>query len=77
MLDVSKLKVFPKDVEENLGELYKDYTDFKKIYVVTPEEVVTKMQMQRVQRIAVKIVKKIRTLFYLLCFASHVMPKLY
>ena len=43
MLDVSKLKVFPKDVEENLGELYKDYTDFKKIYVVTPEEVVTKM----------------------------------
>ena len=43
VLDVSKLKVFPKDVEENLGELYKDYTDFKKIYVVTPEEVVTKM----------------------------------
>ncbi|MBD7912167.1 MULTISPECIES: hypothetical protein [Clostridium] len=46
------LKAFPRDAEDDLINIYKDYTDFKKIFVVNPEQIVTKMQIKRVLKAA-------------------------
>jgi len=46
------LKPFPKELEGNLMELYKDYTSFNKVYVVKPEIGITLMQIQRVIKAA-------------------------
>lgn len=50
VLEASKLRVFPNELEEQLGKLYRDYIDFKKIYVVTPESIVSRKQIERVFR---------------------------
>lgn len=46
------LKALPREAEDNLITLYKDYTQFKKIYVVDPDQMVTKMQIKRVIKAA-------------------------
>lgn len=51
VLDAAKLNTFPKELEDKLGDLYCDYVKtFKKVYIVTPSNVITKMQLQRVLR---------------------------
>jgi len=50
ILNGKDLKAFPNEVEATLGELYKDYSTFKKVYITTPTQLVTKMQVQRVLR---------------------------
>ena len=52
VLDGKTLKAFPRELEDNLMKMYKDYTDFKKIYIMKPEQIVTKMQIQRVLKSA-------------------------
>lgn len=48
ILNGKDLKAFPREVEGNLAELYKDYSTFKKVYMTIPAQIVTKMQVQRV-----------------------------
>ena len=48
VLDGKTLKAFPKEAEDNLMELYKSYTVFAKIYILNPENTITKMQVKRV-----------------------------
>lgn len=50
ILNGKTLKAFPRELESNLAKLYTDYTAFKKIYIVNPDQIVTKMQIQRVLR---------------------------
>lgn len=52
ILNGKTLKAFPKELEGNLAKLYEDYTVFKKIYIINPDQMVTKMQIQRVLRTA-------------------------
>lgn len=52
LLNGKTLKPFPRELEGNLKNLYTDYTVFKKIYIVTPEQAVAKMQIQRVLKSA-------------------------
>lgn len=51
VLAASKLRVCPKDIEVYLGKLYRDYIDFKKVYVIAPENIVSRRQLERVFRI--------------------------
>lgn len=48
ILDGKELKVFPKESESELSELYKDYVCFKKIYVITSDDLISKMQLKRI-----------------------------
>lgn len=52
VLNGKTLKVFPQELEGNLVKLYTDYTQFKKIYIVKPDQIVTKMQLDRVLKSA-------------------------
>ena len=52
VLNGKTLKVFPQELEENLAQLYTDYTQFKKIYIVKPDQIVTKMQIERILKAA-------------------------
>ena len=51
-LNGKTLKAFPRELENNLKDLYTDYTSFKKIYIVKPDQIVTQMQIQRVLKSA-------------------------
>jgi hypothetical protein len=42
------LKPFPQEALSSAGEIYKDYTNFKDITFVEPENVIAKMQIHRV-----------------------------
>ena len=48
VLDGKKLKAFPPEAENDLMNLYKSYTIFKKIYILNPDILITKMQVKRV-----------------------------
>ena len=50
VLDCTLLKVFPKNIEEDLGKFYVDYTQFKKVYAITLDNVTVKLQMERMWR---------------------------
>lgn len=52
VLNGKELKAFPKEAESNLKELYSDYTKFKTIYIVKPNALVTKMQVERILKSA-------------------------
>lgn len=49
VLNAENLNTFPKELENDLGNLYCDYVNtFKRVFIVTPSNIITKMQAQRV-----------------------------
>jgi hypothetical protein len=50
ILDTKELKVFPKNLENDLGNFYVDYTNFKKVYVINGNNIPVKLQLERMWR---------------------------
>ena len=48
IIDAKNLKPFPPEVLDHAGAIYRDYTQFNKIYVIKPDNITAKMQMDRI-----------------------------
>ena len=48
MIGGSKLKVFAKELEGKLANMYHDYANLKKVYIIPSTELIRKMQLKRI-----------------------------